>query len=223
MSQSPSEPVSRPQADLAEQARKLFAQPCDFLRAVASAEQFPPSKMPEIAFIGRSNVGKSSLVNGLTGRKKLARTSNTPGRTQQIVFFDLAHRLMLVDLPGYGHAKAPLEEKAKWEDLTQLYFQTRPPLKCVCLLLDGRHGALANDLVMMKVLDRAAVSTQIILTKADHVPDKDRVPRTAEVRAAFAKNPAARPDILWTSAEKGAGMQEVREFLYGFVAQDRGV
>ena len=201
-----------------ESARKLFAGPCDFVLAAAEPEQFPKTPLPEVAFIGRSNVGKSSLINALTGRKSLARASNTPGRTQQIIFFNLGQRLMLVDLPGYGHAQAPREEKDRWDHLVQHYMQTRPILRCVCLLIDSRHGAMANDIQMMKFLDRACVSYQIILTKSDQVRGIDKETKPRQVQALIAKHPAARPAILSTSSEKGAGVDEVRTLLAGFAA-----
>jgi GTP-binding protein len=202
----------------AETARKLFAQKCDFLLAAAEAKQFPVSALPEVAFIGRSNVGKSSLINALTGRKNLARASNTPGRTQQIVFFDLGQRLMLADLPGYGHTKAPPEEKERWNKLVRHYLQTRTRLCCTCLLIDGRHGALANDLEMMTFLDRGAISYQIVLTKIDKVSGTDLAQRTQQLQAAAARHGAARPQIISTSAEQSGGADMLRQFLAGFSA-----
>ncbi len=206
--------------DAAEAARKLFAQPCDFMRAVSVPEQFPETDdgLPEIAFIGRSNVGKSSLINALTGRKSLARASNTPGRTQQIVFFNLANRLVLADLPGYGHAEAPKESVKQWNGLIRHYLKTRPNLLCVGLLIDGRHGALANDIEMMQMLDRTAVSYQVILTKADQVKAVDQDPRLRQITALLTKHPAARPEVILTSAEKGAGIPALRETLAAFAA-----
>jgi GTP-binding protein len=204
-------------SDKAEFARKLFAQPCDCLLAAAAPEQFPSSTKPEVAFIGRSNVGKSSLINGLTNRKNLARASNTPGRTQQIVFFELGKKLMLVDLPGYGHAQAPRQQKDDWNELVHSYLQSRPPLRCVFLLLDSRHGAMANDIDMMKFLDRAGVSYQIVMTKSDQVKALEREDKHKQVTAILAKHPAARSEILSTSAEKKTGMAELQQFICQFV------
>lgn len=152
-----------------EYGRKLFAQSCEFIIGVANLEQLPPTDLPEIAFAGRSNVGKSSLVNALTGRKTLARTSNTPGRTQQINLFSLDERLMLADLPGYGFAKAPKKEVERWIDNMTGYLAGRQPLRRCCLLIDARHGLKVSDRDVMALLDKTAVSYQIILTKCDKV------------------------------------------------------
>ena len=203
-----------------EQARILFAQKCDFVLAAADPVQFPETRLSEIAFIGRSNVGKSSLINALTNRKGLARASNTPGRTQQVVFFNLADRLMLVDLPGYGHAEAPREEKDRWNELVNTYLRQRRALKCVCLLLDGRHGAKAHDLDMMTFLDRAAVSYQVVLTKLDQVRILDREKRMEQVRQIIAKHPAARSDIIATSAEDKSGINGLQAFLAWYAAKE---
>jgi GTP-binding protein len=200
----------------AEMAHKLFAQTCTFVQSAPAAKDLPPGKLPEIAFIGRSNAGKSSLINALVNRTDLARTSNTPGRTQEIIFFNLADRLMLVDLPGYGHAEAPRHEKDRWNELVQHYLQTRNVLRCVCLLLDGRHGILANDLAMMQFLDRAAVSYQLVLTKIDQVHATERDARHNQVNATLGTHPAARPSVLMTSARKALGISELRTFLGGF-------
>ena len=202
-----------------ERARVLFAQPCDFVLAAADSAQFPETKLQEVAFIGRSNVGKSSLINALAGRKGLARASNTPGRTQQVVFFNLGQRLMLVDLPGYGHAEAPREEKDRWNELVNQYLRHRRALKCVCLLLDGRHGAKANDLDMMTFLDRAAVSYQAVLTKMDQVRAADREKRAQQVRGVLSKHVAARGDVIATSAEDKTGLDELKMFLAVFAAK----
>ncbi len=199
-----------------ELARKLFTQACDFVRACPAPKDFPPPGLPEIAFIGRSNAGKSSLINALTNRSDLARTSNTPGRTQEIVFFNLGERLMLVDLPGYGHANAPHHEKDRWNELVQYYLKTRPPLRCVCLLIDGRHGILANDLTMMQFLDRAAMSYQIVLTKIDQVHATERDMRKNQVTATLSSHPAARPNLYSTSSRKMLGVEELRAFIAGY-------
>ncbi|MDD3370271.1 MAG: ribosome biogenesis GTP-binding protein YihA/YsxC [Alphaproteobacteria bacterium] len=197
-----------------ETARKLFAQSCDFVLAAAEPAHFPKSRLPEIAFIGRSNVGKSSLINALTGRK-IARASNTPGRTQQIVFFNLFDRLMLVDLPGYGHADAPREQKDRWNGLVQTYLRKREALKCVCLLMDGRHEAKANDLEMMKFLDRAAMPYRIVLTKIDQIRSSERETRIRHAQALAAQHPAAQSEVMTTSAENGTGIPELRTYLAG--------
>lgn len=199
-----------------DKGRKLFSQPCAFVLSAPAPENFPASSLPEVAFIGRSNAGKSSLINALTHRKDLARTSNTPGRTQHIVFFDLGHKLMLVDLPGYGHAKAPRQEKERWNDLVHYYLQTRPALRCVCLLLDARHGILANDLAMMQFLDGAACSYQLVLTKADQIHATERDAKKNQILAALNQHKAARPQVFVTSAKKAEGIEELRAFLAGF-------
>jgi GTP-binding protein len=195
-----------PPALTLDDARKLFAAQCDFVRAISSVDQCPSTKLPEVAFWGRSNVGKSSLINGLTGRAKLARSSKTPGRTQEIIFFDLGGRLMLVDLPGYGHAKAPDTERDRWNDLIRNFLQSRPPLRLVCLLIDGRHGLMTNDLATLQLLDRCGVSYQLILTKIDQVPAHERDKRREQVAAALVRHPAARAEVLMVSAEKKIGI-----------------
>ena len=202
----------------ADSARKLFAGSCECVLAAAVPEQFPEpdSTPPEVALAGRSNVGKSSLVNAITGRKKLARSSNTPGRTQQIVFFNLADRLMLVDLPGYGHARAPKTEIVQWNGLIKYYLKSRINLRCVVLLIDSRHGFLANDITMMGMLDRAAVNYQIVLTKADQLRAGDHEARIQGIVEQLKKHPAAYPDIILTSAEKGLGIDVLRERLAAF-------
>jgi len=199
-----------------ETARVLFAQQCDFVLAATDPSHFPANSLPEIAFIGRSNVGKSSLINALTGRKALARASNTPGRTQQIVFFNLGKRLMLVDLPGYGHADAPRAEKDHWNALVHHYIQHRPPLRLVCLLIDSRVGAKANDLEMMKFLDRAAISYQIILTKQDQIKAPEIEAKLRQMGAMLSKHAAARGNVVITSSEKAAGIEDLRSILTFF-------
>ena len=203
-------------SEASEKARKLFTQDCVFIVAASEPKLFPVSDLSEVAFIGRSNVGKSSLLNALVSRKNLARTSQTPGRTQTICFFNLDGRLMLVDLPGYGHAAASHADKHKWNALAEYYMKTRPNLRAVCLLLDARHGALANDLSMMQFLDRIAVSYQIVLTKTDRLKAMDLDAKKRQVEALLARRPSARPAIIMTSAEKGDGLGELRAFLAGF-------
>jgi GTP-binding protein len=198
-----------------EIARKLFAQSCDFVLAAADPNQFPKSKVPEIAFVGRSNVGKSSLINALTNRKGLAHASNTPGRTQQIVFFDLAHHLMLVDLPGYGYAEAPRADKEHWNELVHHYLQTRPTLRCVLLLIDSRHGIRKNDLTMMRFLDSDDVSYQIVLTKTDQMHPAEYETRQRQTEARLDKYPAARSGVIMTSAVKKNGLEALQVFLTG--------
>ncbi len=203
-----------------EEARKLFAQKCDCVLAAAEPLQFPDSPLPEVAFIGRSNVGKSSLINALTGRNGLARASNTPGRTQQIVFFNLANKLMLVDLPGYGHAKAPREEKKRWNGLVQTYLRKRENLKCVCLLLDARYDVKDNDTDMMAFLDRAAAVYKLVLTKMDGLRTAERNVRLKKTNTLVVNHPAALDDIIATSAEDKTGIAELRTFLAGLISED---
>jgi GTP-binding protein len=193
-----------------EAARKLFAGPCEFVSGAASLESLPPVSRPEIAFAGRSNVGKSSLVNALTGRRTLARVSAKPGHTRQVNFFDLAGRLLLVDLPGYGFAQVSRSMKETWQDLASAYLRGRPTLMRVCLLIDSRHGVKDSDRETMKNLDSAAVSYQLVLTKTDRLKAVD-VPRAVAAAEAIAgKHGAAHPEVLPTSSETGFGIAELR-------------
>ncbi|MEZ5936732.1 MAG: ribosome biogenesis GTP-binding protein YihA/YsxC [Hyphomonadaceae bacterium] len=197
--------------DEIEAGRLLFAGPADFVLGVASLSQLPAADRPEIAFAGRSNVGKSSLINAVTGRKQLARTSNTPGRTQQLNFFDLAEgRLYLVDLPGYGFAEAPKKNVDAWSRLTMDYLRGRPSLKRIFMLVDARHGPNKTDLAIMKQLDSAAVIYQIVLTKLDKLKPSD-VPKVIETTlTVIRKHPAAHPELLATSSETGTGVEDLR-------------
>jgi GTP-binding protein len=196
---------------VSEEARRLFAQECRFVMGAASLEGLPASDLVEVAFAGRSNVGKSSLINALTGRSGLARASNTPGRTRQINFFRLANALMLVDLPGYGYARAPKREVAAWTRLVGDYLRGRPPLRRLMLLIDARHGLKDSDRELMAMLDGAAVSYQGVLTKIDKADDLEAV--RAEVAAELAKHVAAHPELLATSAVTGAGIEEMRDAI----------
>lgn len=206
---SPADTRERSPAEI-EAARKLFAGPCDFIAGASSPESLPPVALPEIAFAGRSNVGKSSLVNALTGRRTLARVSATPGRTRQINFFDLSHTLCLVDLPGYGFAQVSRSTKETWQDLASAYLRGRPTLKRVCLLIDARHGVKESDRETMKNLDSAAAPYQLVLTKADRLKAAD-IDKAVEAAAAIArKHGAAHPEVLATSSETGYGIPELR-------------
>ena len=198
-----------------ESARRFFAQECRFVTGAADYSQVPGTNMDEIAFAGRSNVGKSSLINALLGRKNLARSSNTPGRTRQINFFNLADKLMLVDLPGYGFASAPKTEIEQWTRLVETYLQTRPCLRRVCLLLDSRHDTKSSDFEVMSLLDGAAVSYMIVLTKADKVSPHQIERQKGKVLAAISKRPAAFPSIIVTSTASNLGLMELRMFLVG--------
>jgi len=201
-----------PDADLIEQGRKLFAGDWQFFWAAPSIETLPPMAGVEVAFAGRSNVGKSSLINALTGRNALARTSNTPGRTQELIFFEgPGHAgFRLVDMPGYGYASAPKTKVASWTALIHKYLQGRSNLARVYVLIDVRHGLKEVDLEVLKTLDRSAVSYQIVLTKADQIKPAELHQRTAEVGAALSTHPAAFPEVLATSAQAGAGIAELR-------------
>ena len=202
--------------DLIEAGRYLFAQECRFIAGAAKAAALPRESLPEIAFIGRSNVGKSSLVNALTGRRMLARTSNTPGRTRQVNLFDLGGRLMLVDLPGYGYAAASKEAIREWTALIRHYLRNRASLRRACLLIDARHGMLEADRPVMQLCDEAALSYQVVLTKADRLGPAALTDTVAAVAAALARHGAAHPEIHATSAESGAGIAGLRAVLTEF-------
>ncbi len=196
-----------------EAGRKLFAGPCEFVAGAATFESMPGISLPEVAFAGRSNVGKSSLVNALTGRRTLARTSSKPGHTRQINFFDLAGQVFLVDLPGYGFAKVSRSMKEAWQDLASAYLRGRPTLKRVCLLIDSRHGVKDTDRETMKNLDSAAVSYQVVLTKADQLRQADIPAAITAAEAVARKHGAAHPVVLATSSETGFGIPELRAEL----------
>jgi GTP-binding protein len=196
-----------------EAGRKLFAGACDFVAGAATAEALPPDTLPEIAFAGRSNVGKSSLLNALTGRTSLARVSHTPGRTRQLNFFALGQRLMLVDMPGYGYAEASKSEIARWSELIRLYLRGRASLRRACLLIDARHGIKEVDRPLMTMLDEAAVSCQVVLTKADKVKPGELASRLEAIAAELRTHVAAHPVIHVTSAHGGSGIAELRAAL----------
>jgi GTP-binding protein len=196
--------------DNLETGRVLFAQPVAFLMGAAAIEQLPPSDLPEVAFAGRSNVGKSSLINALVNQKYLARASNEPGRTREVNFFVLNERLRLVDLPGYGFARASKTTTAKFQNLGRDYLRGRPNLKRVYLLIDARHGLKSVDAEAMDALDLAAVSYQIVLTKADKIKPPELAEVVAKTVKGIAKRPAAFPRVLATSSAKGDGMPQLR-------------
>ncbi|MFP6710868.1 MAG: ribosome biogenesis GTP-binding protein YihA/YsxC [Rhodospirillales bacterium] len=196
-----------------ETGRLLFAQNCEFLISAAAFDQLPDSDLPEIAFAGRSNVGKSSLLNALTGRKNLARTSNTPGRTQQVNFFDLGGRMMLTDLPGYGYARASKSVVDQWTRLIKSYLRGRVQLRRVCLLIDSRHGLKSTDREAMDLMDEAAVAYQIILTKCDKIKPAELEKLLAKTNTEISKHVAAHPEILVTSSFRSKGIEEMRAAL----------
>lgn len=193
-----------------EAARVLFARPAEFMMGAVAMDGLPPSDLPEVAFAGRSNVGKSSLINGLVSRHRLARASTEPGRTREVNFFLLDGRLRLVDLPGYGFAKVSRAAARKFQDLGRDYVRGRPNLKRVYLLIDARHGLKAADAEALDALDRAAVSYQIVLTKADKLKAGEASAMADKTLAGVSKRPAAFPRVIATSAEKGEGMAELR-------------
>jgi GTP-binding protein len=199
-------------AKLIEAGRKLFARDWQFVWASPSIETLPPMGPLEVAFAGRSNVGKSSLINALTGRNNLARTSHTPGRTQELIFFEGAEKdgLRLVDMPGYGYAAAPKTKVASWTALIHKFLQGRASLARVYVLIDARHGLKDVDLDVLKTLDKSAVSYQVVLTKTDQVKAAELATCRSETEAALAKHPAAFPEVLATSSRSGAGMEVLR-------------
>jgi GTP-binding protein len=205
-----------------EEGRRLFGGNWEFVAASGSVDSLPPMRGTEIAFAGRSNVGKSSLINALTGRKALARTSRTPGRTQELIFFTNGEGLNLVDMPGYGYAAAAKSKIAAWTELIHAYLLGRRNLARVYVLIDARHGLKDTDTPTLKALSEAAVSHQIVLTKSGAVKTSELAGRIAEVEAAIAKRPAAFPGVLVTSAEKGTGIQDVRAAVGRLLAERRG-
>jgi GTP-binding protein len=198
-----------------EAGRLLFAAECRFFFAAQRLDQLPEPHLPEVAFAGRSNVGKSSLVNALTGRRALARASHTPGRTKQLNFFDLGGRLVLVDMPGYGYAQAERRVKEDWQGLMFEFLRGRPTLRRVVLLLDARIEVKESDTAVMGLLDRAAVTYQLVLTKADDVKPEALARKQEEVAGLARRHPAAFPQIVTTSAESGLGIEELRAELAG--------
>lgn len=207
-----------PSTEQLEAGRLLFARPFTFVKGCVRIDDLPPADMTEIAFAGRSNVGKSSLINALVGMSGLARTSNTPGRTQELNIFEGAHGpLRIVDMPGYGFAQAPKPKVAAWNKLIHAYLTGRPNLRRVYVLVDGRHGPKANDLSVMNELDSAAVSYQCVLTKADKPSAADLDKAIAITRDAIAKRPAAHPEIIVTSSQKGAGIDVLRAEIAAFL------
>ncbi len=199
-----------------EKARKLFSGECKFIAAALNSNAVPDEECYEIAFAGRSNVGKSSLVNALTNRKTLARTSQTPGRTRQLIFFELQHnvtKLRLVDLPGYGYAKAPKKDIQSWTSLTLKYLKGRPSLRTICLLIDSRRGIGVYDELIMKELDKAAVSWIVILTKADKLTNEEIEKIKDSTSENISKHPAAYPEIIVTSSLKSDGIPMLRAYL----------
>jgi GTP-binding protein len=202
--------AEEPEFAAREAGRLLFAGPVDFVKGVVAMSGMPPADRVEVCFAGRSNVGKSSLINALTGRKSLARASNTPGRTQEINYFALGDARYMVDLPGYGYAEAPIAIVAKWQALLKSYLSGRQTLRRAFVLIDGRHGVKAVDEEIMDLLDRSAVTFQAVLTKADKVSRAELDQNIEQSRAALSKHPAAYPELIVTSSEKGLGIETLR-------------
>ncbi len=202
-----------PDEDAREIGRLLFAGPVDFVKGVVAMPGLPPADRIEVCFAGRSNVGKSSLINALTGRKTLARASNTPGRTQEINYFALGEARYLVDLPGYGYAEAPVTVVAKWQALLKQYLAGRQTLRRAFVLVDARHGVKAVDEEILTLLDRSAVTFQAVLTKVDKINHTEREAVIEQVKGALTKHPAAYPEIVVTSSEKGEGIETLRALI----------
>lgn len=205
--------AAEPEPAAREAGRLLFAGPVDFLKGVVAMDGLPPADRPEICFAGRSNVGKSSLINALTGRRSLARASNTPGRTQEINYFSAGAGHYLVDLPGYGFAEAPVAVVEKWQRLLRAYLAGRQTLRRAFVLIDMRHGVKPVDEEIMALLDRSAVTFEVVLTKADKIREAEHDRILAQVRAALQKHPAAYPEIVLSSAEKGTGVETLRSLI----------
>ncbi|ASM73361.1 MULTISPECIES: ribosome biogenesis GTP-binding protein YihA/YsxC [Roseobacteraceae] len=205
--------AEEPEPQIAEQGRLLFAGETVFVKGVVAMSGLPDPDRMEVCFAGRSNVGKSSLINALTGTKALARASNTPGRTQEINFFTAGEELYLVDLPGYGYANAPLQVVEKWQRLLKQYLSGRQTLRRAFVLIDARHGVKKVDDEIMSLLDSSAVTFQCVLTKADKVKEAERTAIIEQVRGALAKHPAAYPEIVVTSSEKGWGIPTLRALI----------
>jgi len=199
-----------PDEATSEIGRKLFAGGAEFLKGVVAMDGLPPADRPEVCFAGRSNVGKSTLINALTGRRALARASTTPGRSQEINYFTLGESHYLVDLPGYGYAEAPVDVVRKWQTLLRAYLSGRATLRRAFVLIDARHGAKEVDQEIMTLLDKSAVPFQVVVTKADKVKGNDLEAALTRTRAALAKHPAAYPELILTSSEKGEGIATLR-------------
>ncbi|WP_413720601.1 ribosome biogenesis GTP-binding protein YihA/YsxC [Silicimonas sp. MF1-12-2] len=206
-------PVAAPSVEAIETGRKLFAGQTEFLKGVVAMDGLPPADRLEVCFAGRSNVGKSTLINAVTGRKALARASNTPGRTQEINYFTLGDSHYLVDLPGYGFANAPVAVVAKWQKLLKAYLAGRQTLRRAFVLIDSRHGIKKVDEEILSLLDTSAVTFQVVMTKADKVKAAEREKTLSQVRAVLAKHPAAFPEIVVTSSEKGDGIDVLRAII----------
>ena len=206
--------VPTPDADALEKGRLMFAGETEFVKGVVAMDGLPEADRLEVCFAGRSNVGKSSLINALTGRKGLARASNTPGRTQEINFFTAAD-FYIVDLPGYGFANAPLAVVEKWQRLLKQYLSGRQTLRRVFVLIDARHGAKAVDEEIMSLLDRSAVTFQVVMTKVDKLRGDALEKSLEKTRAAMARHPAAFPELILTSSEKGDGIETLRAIIAG--------
>lgn len=207
--------AEEPEASAAEKGRLLFAGETAFVKGVVAMSGLPDPDRMEVCFAGRSNVGKSTLINALTGMKALARASNTPGRTQEINFFTAGDGHYLVDLPGYGYANAPVAVVEKWQRLLKQYLSGRQTLRRAFVLIDARHGVKKVDQEIMSLLDSAAVTFQVVLTKADKVKEKERARVLDQVRGALSKHPAAYPELVVTSSEKGWGIPTLRAIIAG--------